>query len=301
MEENAHVPAPQEQPEKEILTDKQIARAVHRNSFPTWLDILAMVGMFLLSQLLIGLVVALAFRGQESGLNTFFSYVGAFVVTIAFALVLTKRRAGTTRNIMHFSFKGFNPAMILWGLILMLATNVVIEPLVNLFPSEWYDMIKEHITTGGWATVTAVVMAPICEEIFFRGIIQDSLVRKRGPWAGILIASAIFGIIHGIPQQVVAGFCLGIIIGFVYYKTQSLLSVIILHAINNALATFMTLFETEENVERTLREMLGNDTLYWVIFAFCALLLIFSLVGVLISIRKGKERQRLKAEENSKK
>ena len=299
MEENTPIPAPQRQPEKEILTDKQIARAVHRNSFPTWLDILAMVGMFLLSQLLIGLLVALISQGQESGLNTFFSYTGAFAVTIAFALVLAKRRAGTTRNMLHFGFKGFNPAMILWGLILMLAVNVVIEPLVNLFPTEWYELIKEQITTGGWATVTAVVMAPICEEVFFRGIIQDSLVRKRGPWAGILIASAIFGIIHGIPQQVVAGFCLGIIIGFVYYKTRSLLSVIILHAINNALATFMTLFETEEKMEQSLREMLGNDTLYGVIYVFCILLLVFSLVGVLVSIRKGRERRRLKAEENS--
>lgn len=289
------------EPQPEILTDKQIARAVHRKSFPTWIDLLAIVGVFVVAQLLVSLLFTLLLP-QNSGLTTFLSYVGSFAVTIAFALTLTKQRSGTLREIVRFSFRGFNPAMILWGLILMLAANVVLEPLINLFPSDWYDLVKSQITTGGWATVTAIVMAPICEEILFRGIIQDSVVRKRGPWGGILIASAIFGIIHMIPQQVVAGFFLGIIIGFVYYKTRSLLSAIILHAINNALATFMTLFESEDGstAELSLRQTLGNDTVYWTVFAVCGLLLIVSLVRVLVSIRKGKEQQLRKMENRQK-
>ena len=295
------IPAQQHRPDgSEILTDKQIAAAVRKKSFPTWVDLLAIIGMFVLSNLLVGALV-LSLLGGESGLAVFLSYAGTFLITIAFALTLTKRRTGTVKNILSFSFKGFNPSVILWGLILMLAANVVIEPLIELFPSQWYDLVTEQISAGGWATVTAVVLAPILEEMLFRGIIQDSLVRKRGPWSGILIASAIFGLIHGIPQQVVAGFCLGIIIGFVYYKTRSLLSVIVLHAINNALATFMNLFESEEGgiAGQSLRDLIGNDPVYWAVFAFCAVLLIVSLVQVQVSIRKGRERRMLKTEEKS--
>ena len=283
-----------------ILSDKEIARAVRKKSYPTWKDLLAIVGIFLASNLLMSFIVLSFFGGQLTGPAMFISYVATFAVTIAFALTLARQRTGTSRNRLGFTFKGFNPAVILWGLILMLAMNVVIEPVINLFPAEWYKLVQDQIVTGGWATVTAVVMAPICEEVLFRGIIQNSLVRKHGPWSGILIASAIFGLIHGVPQQVVAGFCLGIIIGFVYYRTGSLLAAMVLHAINNALATFMSLFENEESsAEQTLREMLANDTLYWIGYAFCALLLIVSLIQVQASIRKGREREKLRAAENS--
>ena len=283
-----------------VLTDKEIARAVRKGAFPTWKDLLAVVGIFISSNVLMAILIPPFFGGQMTGLATFLTYAGTFAVTIPFALVLTKQRTGTVKNILHFTFKGFNPAVILWGLILMLAVSIVIEPLINLFPAGWYKMIEDQITTGGWVMFTAVVMAPVCEEVLFRGILQDSLVRKRGPWGGILIASAIFGLIHFVPQQVVAGFCLGIIIGFVYYKTRSLLSVIVLHAINNALATFLSLFQSEEGrAELTLRETIGNDTVYWVVFIVSILLLVLSLVQVTLSIRKGKEREKRRAEEKA--
>ncbi|MCD8185357.1 MAG: CPBP family intramembrane metalloprotease, partial [Rikenellaceae bacterium] len=237
-------------------------------------DLFAVIGLFLLSNLLIGFLVGIAFGGRIDGLMTFFSYTASFAVTIAFALMLTRQRTGSLRRVMHFSFQGLNPTLILWGVILMLAMNVVIEPLIELFPKEWYEWIESQISSEGWAALTAVLMAPVCEEILFRGIIQDSLTVKRGPISGILIASAIFGAIHGIPQQVVAGFFLGLIIGYLYWRTRSLWSAIILHGINNALATFMNLFDSEEALAgRSLSEIIGDPIRYRLLYAGCAVLL----------------------------
>lgn len=264
----------------------------HANTFPDWKDLLAVVGVFLGMNLLASFLVGAASGGQMTGFVTFLIYTLTFGVTIAFALQLARVRGNSFRGRLHISFKGFNPAIILLGVILMLAANVVIEPLINLFPPEWYDLVGDQLMNGGWAMFTAIVMAPICEEMLFRGIIQGGLTRKRGPWAGVLIASALFGIIHGIPQQVVAGFCLGIIIGFVYYKTGSLLAVIVLHAINNSLAVFTTLFETDGGLqEQTLRDMIGADRLYWAFYAFCVLLLLVSLAGVMVTIRRNRRRE----------
>ena len=295
-------PAPQPEIQldgpSETLTDKEIARAVRKNAYPNWKDLLAVVGVFLAANVLISILLVLFFGKNMSGMATFLSYTVTFALTIAFALRLVKQRTGTLKNVLHFTFKGFNPAIILWGVILMLAVNIVIEPVIALFPSEWYKAVEDAITLNGWSMFTAVAMAPICEEILFRGIVQDGLVRKHGSWRGILIASAVFGLIHLVPQQVVAAFCIGIVIGFVYYRTRSLLSVIVLHAINNALSVVSSFFVEEgEAAEQTLRQTIGNDVVYWLMFAVCVLLLLFSLMQVLVSARKGKERDKLKTEE----
>jgi membrane protease YdiL (CAAX protease family) len=258
-----------------------------KNTFPVWTDILSIVGVFFLTGLLTGAVV-LAAGVDGSGWGLFAAYTGQFALTIAYTVFRIRRQTGKPALAARLTLRGFDPAVILWGVLLMLAVSVVIEPVLELFPSEWYDWVGERIKHGGWAMATAVIAAPICEEVLFRGLIQTALVRKRGPWAGILIASALFGIIHLIPQQVVAGFLLGMIIGLVYYKTRSLAAAIGLHLINNALATFLSLFEPEGGPSPTLRELIGSDAVYWTIFAASALLVILSLIRVIRTIQKGR-------------
>ncbi len=177
-----------------------------------------------------------------------------------------------------FTFKGFHPATVLWGLILMGATAVAIEPILNLFPAEWYAPVGERIVNGGWAMLAALVVAPIVEEILFRGLLQRWLVKKWGPWIGILVASAVFGLVHRIPQQMVAGFCMGAILGWTYWRTGSLLSAMLLHAINNALSVFLTLFESERTAAMSLRQSIGNDGIYIPLHALCASLVLGSLI-----------------------
>ena len=266
--------------------------AAPRKTFPAWSDLLLILLVFLGTNLLAGVVVAAVNGGAMTGLAIFLTYTLSFAVTIAFALKLARMRGNESP--IRLTFKGFYPTQVLWGLILMLAMSVVIEPVINLFPKEWYDWVDDRITNGGWAMFTAVVMAPVCEEIFFRGILQKNMVRKWGPVAGILIASAIFGLIHGIPQQVVAGFCLGIVIGWVYWRTGSLVAAMVLHAINNALSVFLTLFESEEIADRTVRQIIGNDTAYTAVYAVCALLLIGSLLFAIFAEDRRRLGQKIK-------
>ncbi len=274
--------------EEKILTDNEIRRAVQNNAFPTWTDILSIVGVFCLSALLMGAIV-LATGISLNGFGLFVAYAGQFLLTIGYTVFWTRQRTGMLPDGLRFSLRGFDPAVILWGVVLMVAFSVLIEPLTSLFPAEWYDWVGDRIKHGGWAMATAILAAPLCEEVLFRGLIQHSLVRKRGPWKGILIASALFGIIHVIPQQVVAGFFLGTVIGLVYYKTRSLPAAVVLHLINNALATFLSFFEPEGAPPSTLRGLIGNDPVYWTIFAVSAALVILSLVQTIQTIRKGRE------------
>lgn len=90
--------------------------------------------------------------------------------------------------------------------------------------------------------VTAV-LAPIAEELFFRGLLQ-SLLRKHmgGPWPAILAASAIFAAVHyPLYKDMPALFLLGIALGYNYERTGRLLGPIIMHAIFNAVMLWQTL------------------------------------------------------------
>lgn len=277
----------------EKTTDPQMdnGKINRRNAFPNWKDLFVFIGIFLIANLIAGFFgfICSVTLGENSGFTTFISYLSSFLLTIVFSVKYIKRKTGTKEKVVSFSFKGFDPNMILWGAILIFATSVVIEPLINLFPPEWYEIVGQQATNGAWAMTTAVVLASVCEETLFRGIIQKSITQKYGPWSGILSAAAIFGIIHGIPQQIVSGFCLGIVFGFVYYKTNSLISVIVLHGINNTIALFTSLL-VEENTMKTLRESIGNDSIYKTVYGISLLLFVLFFIQMSTTISKRKKK-----------
>lgn len=98
------------------------------------------------------------------------------------------------------------------------------------------------------AVVAMALLAPIVEEMMFRGAIQGYLMRRcSNAWTGIIITAIIFGAIHMNPQQVVYATMLGIIFGWIYYRTRSLLPVIVGHVLNNSIAVAsMKIWGTED-------------------------------------------------------
>ena len=97
-----------------------------------------------------------------------------------------------------------------------------------------------HGDDRSWPTtvalwVGAVLLAPIAEEFFFRGLLQTLLVRVlRRRWAAIAVTSIAFGAIHfPQPQAVLALIVLSVLIGFAYERTGSLLPPILIHALFN--------------------------------------------------------------------
>ena len=82
--------------------------------------------------------------------------------------------------------------------------------------------------------LSAVIAAPIVEEVIFRGVVLGSL-RKVFPawWVSVLISAVIFGAYHRNPVAIVYASVMGIIAGIVYEKKRNLLFPIILHMANN--------------------------------------------------------------------
>ncbi|MEO0475654.1 MAG: CPBP family intramembrane glutamic endopeptidase [Planctomycetota bacterium] len=87
--------------------------------------------------------------------------------------------------------------------------------------------------------ISAVILAPLLEEILYRGIFQTSLLRVfRGRrWPALIIASAVFAVIHlsVTPWHgLIMLFVVGLVFGYVYERTGSLLTPILAHAVFNA-------------------------------------------------------------------
>jgi hypothetical protein len=87
----------------------------------------------------------------------------------------------------------------------------------------------------------------------------------------------------------VNAFVVGIILGYIYLKTGSLLSVIILHAINNAIAyVSMCYFGDSANV--TVESMFASKTAYWIVYSAAAALFVFALIHLWRMLRSDRSR-----------
>jgi membrane protease YdiL (CAAX protease family) len=100
----------------------------------------------------------------------------------------------------------------------------------------------ERLSGGGlpvWVVaamwLSAVLVAPVAEELFFRGIVQTLLLNVlRRRWPAILVASFVFAMVHfPQPQAMPALAVLGVLLGLAYERTGSLLPAIAVHAVFN--------------------------------------------------------------------
>lgn len=127
----------------------------------------------------------------------------------------------------------------------MYVLNVAMEwvALPDLMEDTFMEMADEPL-----GVVSMALLAPIVEEMMFRGAIQGYLMRRcSNAWTGIIVTALIFGAIHMNPQQVVYATLLGLIFGWIYYRTRSLLPVIVGHVLNNSVAVAsMKIWGTED-------------------------------------------------------
>jgi membrane protease YdiL (CAAX protease family) len=80
------------------------------------------------------------------------------------------------------------------------------------------------------------IAAPVLEEFFFRGILLKGLLRNYRPAVAIGQSALLFGLMHMSPAQSIATALMGVLSGWLYYRTGSLRLCIGLHMLNNLLA-----------------------------------------------------------------
>ena len=111
--------------------------------------------------------------------------------------------------------------------------------------------------------IAIAVMAPLVEELLFRGAIEGHFLQTgKRPGMAILLSALIFGLIHVNPAQVPFAFCLGLVFGWLYYRTGSIIPGMIGHFLNNSLATIAMATSTQEELNEKTVDMIGATPTY---------------------------------------
>ena len=141
---------------------------------------------------------------------------------------------------------------------------IELVPMTDFFREMMREMVLEMASDQGLLMFTALVIAaPILEELIFRGIMLDGLLRIYSPTKAVIVSSLLFGLIHLNPAQFVGGALVGGFMGWVYVHTRSVMATILIHAVFNLTAFTESYFiDVEEAIDMSYAEILGGTTNY---------------------------------------
>lgn len=95
---------------------------------------------------------------------------------------------------------------------------------------------RQQFFSGIAGALNACIFGPTVEEICFRGIVLGGLLKTRcRPWLAILISALLFALLHGLGANFVTATLFGILTGWLYWRTGSIIPGIIIHMTNNSL------------------------------------------------------------------
>ena len=101
----------------------------------------------------------------------------------------------------------------------------------------WAEDMFEGLIANPWGYVVVGLMAPFVEELVMRGAVLRALLKwNENHWAGIAISAVLFSLIHANPAQMPHAFLAGLLLGWLYYRTGSIIPGVVVHWVNNSVA-----------------------------------------------------------------
>jgi len=207
-------------------------------------------------------VVPLARRLPDSGASILLGAAGAVGSLMLVALVLIVARMAFARGIKGFGLRirtvpqdlahAFLTLLGVWPLVAatMSLTILVLKALDESFEVPQHEALQVITQSNSAAlqtlmVVLAVAVAPLVEELLFRGLFQTMIRSYVGrPWPAIAIASILFAVIHQDAEHWPALFVLALGLGYSYEKSGSLLRAIFMHAMFNGISIVAVLAES---------------------------------------------------------
>ena len=231
----------------------------HSHFVPGYGGMFMLLAMFLLGALLGNILVGgLALFSAEFAAmyGTVISYPVMFIPAWLHASAKSRRNeffeTGYALDSSNFgALGGFRMAVIVS--IATVATAFMADSLNGIMPEapEWFEKAMEQIMDAPvWITLISVsVFAPLFEEWLCRGLVLRGLLQRTNPVSAIMISAVFFAVLHMNPWQALPAFILGVLFGFVYYKTGSLKLTMLMHCVNNTMAVAFSKIPSLEEAE----------------------------------------------------
>ena len=247
-----------------------------------WIVLMVILGAFI-GSLILTPFIAMGYRNEVEIYGMLISYPLMFIPAMLYASAVSRRNEGFVESYAidssNFgSRKGITVAFA--AAVMTLATAYVIEPVSMLLPDmpEEMEMMMKRLLGGpAWVTLLSVsIFAPFFEEWLCRGVVLRGLLKKTGPTLAILISALFFAAIHMNIWQGVPAFFMGVLFGYVYYKTGSLKLTMLMHFVNNTMAFVMSRIPSLENADY-FSDVL-SPWAYGGVYAVALVALIFGLI-----------------------
>ena len=237
---------------------------------------------------------------ENIGYARFAQVLGTFLLLFVPAVLYTLVTNG--RNPFWLGFNAYiNSFQVLIGFMIIFTANLMASPLAELsryavshFPS--LDTVAQELETAyndqvmalsnlkSWPEylVAIAIMAffpALFEEVFFRGTLQNLLVRWwKAPLAAILVTSLFFSFIHLSVYLFASRAILGFILGLLYHRTKNIWVNVIAHFLNNLIAVTQ-LFIMSNQKEKMDVSKLDPELPWWIgLIALVFLVLLFKLL-----------------------
>lgn len=177
-----------------------------------------------------------------------------------------------------------------WSSIAALGAIIPSDWLQSLMPElpnfaeKEFDMVLQN----RWGYLAVGLLAPLSEELVVRGAILKSLLTspKLSPWAAIAISAIIFAFIHFNPVQMPHAFLIGLLLGWMYYRTGSILPGVAFHWVNNTVAYVM--YNLYPDPEMTFTKLFGGQKTVVAAVLFSLLILLPAIYQLHLRMRKAE-------------
>jgi membrane protease YdiL (CAAX protease family) len=219
---------------------------MNEKKYPEPVEALVVVILILGFILLVAFLLALGMiiPGINISINTKLVFVLGGIPFLIVPLLYVKIRKYDARSIFRLNSIPLNVLML--SVLIGLALGIIGDELDRLIqiilpiPQWFIDQLQFMQADTGyeWSLLITgvVILAALSEEFLFRGFLQVSLERKGDPTRAVLLSSLTWTMVHVNPYWAVQIFIIGVVIGFLAWRTNSILPSLIVHGMNNLLS-----------------------------------------------------------------
>ncbi len=176
----------------------------------------------------------------------------------------------------------------LWLWVALLAAALIlpmqyVEELLALdLPAELTAAFTEIINSRiGYVVIG--ILAPLTEEVVFRGAVLRKLLTITRPAWAVALSALLFAVVHGNLAQGCHALIIGVLLGWLYVRTRSIVPCVVVHWVNNTIA-FAAVRALGSRGDVPLTELFaGQQTL---LYALIAVSVVVALISLLIVARQ---------------
>jgi membrane protease YdiL (CAAX protease family) len=166
------------------------------------------------------------------------------ILTGVFQVFTMEYITGVSKSVLDVSLETLSVIILIWFLRFEVRRKYD-KGFTYDFAGNFDSKMQDYAINPWPLRLSMVILAPVIEETVFRGVVLRGFLNNYKPVYAIILSGLMFGFSHFLPPQIIGAVIIGILIGYVYFATRSLLLCILVHVFHNGLAVYIDFIQFE--------------------------------------------------------